>query len=201
MDELETLNMLLRLIGSAPVNSTDTNHPDAANALATMDRNRKRVQRRGWWCNIAYNVEYQPDSRGEIKIPSPISVFVPVQQGIVVRDDKLYDSVNNTYKFSASVIAKRVVRVLDWDDMPYVMQEYAAYVAAGEFVRDELEDYSKLDSIMQSAAQSFLDLKKQELDEAQYNIFQTSRIRQARAPIQPYHRGVGHGKFSGDPDR
>jgi len=35
MNELETLNMLLRLIGSSPVNSLNTDHPDAANAKAT----------------------------------------------------------------------------------------------------------------------------------------------------------------------
>ena len=48
MEELEALNLLLRAIGSDPVNSLKTNQPDAANAIDTLNRYRKRVQKRGW---------------------------------------------------------------------------------------------------------------------------------------------------------
>ena len=52
MDELEAVNMLLRAIGSSPIVNIDVRHPDAANAIASLDRIRKRMQRRGWWFNL-----------------------------------------------------------------------------------------------------------------------------------------------------
>lgn len=198
MNELETLNMLLRLIGSSPVNSADTTHPDAANALATMKRIRGRVQRRGWWCNIDYNIILQPNNRGEIVVSNEVTSLVADDRDHVLRGNKLYDKRAQTGIFTADVTVKRMVRVLDWDDMPSIMQEYCAYYAASEFVRDELEDPQKESSLKESASASYLDLKKQELEEGQYNIFQSTRIARARGGVFPYQRG--NRRFYGDPD-
>ena len=197
MGELDALNMLLRLIGSSPVNSISTNHPDAANARATLERIRKRVQRKGWWCNIDYNVQFQPDNLGFIQIPATISSFV-TNSCYVQRGSKLYDKVNNTFAFGAAVTASRVVRLLDWDDMPDLMQEYASYYAAAEFIRDELEDPQKETSLQRSAATSLLDLKKQELEEGQYNVFNNQRVARMRQGVSPY--ASGNKRFYGDPD-
>ncbi len=197
MDELETLNMLLRLIGSSAVNSLDTDHPDAANAKASMKRVSRRVQRRGWWFNIDYGVEYQPDSNGFINVPKEISSLVSTNN-IVTRGDRLYDKVANSYKFVAPVTATRTIRILDWDDMPEIAQEHTAYYAASEFVRDELEDPAKEQSLQQSAAAAVMDMKKQDLEESQHNIFQKGRVVRARSGVSPYARGTR--RFFGDPD-
>lgn len=198
MGELETLNMLLRLIGSSPVNSPNTDHPDAANAKATMQRISRRTQRRGWWCNIDYNVILTPDNTGAIKLPSNVSSIKMEDQNLVSRNSRLYDKQNQTAIFTAPVTVLRWVQILEWDDMPDVMQEYCAYYAGSEFVRDELEDPQKEASLQESASVSYLDLKKQELEEGQYNIFQKRRVARARGGIQPYSRGSK--RFYGDPD-
>ena len=51
MEKLEAVQMLLRAIGSSPVNSLNVAHPDVANALNSLERLRKSVQKRGWWFN------------------------------------------------------------------------------------------------------------------------------------------------------
>ena len=198
MNELEALNMLLRLIGSSPVNAVDTDHPDAANARATLKRISRRTQRKGWWCNIDYNVILRPNERGEIIVSGEVSSLVPQDPNLTLRGTRLYDKRQQTDKFTADVTVTRLVHILDWDDMPQVMQEYCAYYAASEFVRDELEDPNKEASLRESAAASFLDLKKQELEEGQYNIFCKGRVQQARNGIRPYGRGSI--RFYGDPD-
>lgn len=198
MDELETLNMLLRLIGSSPVNSTITDHPDAANARATMQRISRRTQRRGWWCNIDYNVILQPNSSSEIIVSGLISSLVAENPCYILRGTKLYDKQSQTTLFSSDVTAVRIVRVLQWDEMPQVMQEYCAYYAASEFVRDELEDPQKESSLRESASASLLDLRKQDLEEGQYNIFSKPRVARARAGVSPYARS--NKRFYGDPD-
>lgn len=199
MSELETLNMLLRLIGSSPVNSLATDHPDAANARATMYRISRRAQRKGWWFNIDYNLLLQPSSTGEIVLADTISSVVLADTCYVQRGRRVYNKVTQSGIFTESVTAKRVTYMLDWDDMPAVMQEYCAYYAGSEFVRDELEDPQKESSLTQSASASLLDLRKQELEEGQYNIFNSQRIIQARGGISPYSRA--NRRFSGDPDR
>lgn len=198
MDELETLNMLLRLIGSSPVNSLDTDHPDAANALATMKRVSRRIQRKGWWCNIEYSVILEPNNRGEIVVGGDITSLVAENSCYVLRGTRLYDKQLQTSIFTVNVAVTRLVRILEWDSMPQVMQESVAYKAAAEFVRDELEDPQKESALVQEAGASYLDLKKQELEEGQYNIFRTPRIASARSGIFPYARS--NKRFFGDPD-
>lgn len=198
MNELEALNMLLRLIGSSPVNSVTTPHPDASNARTTLHRIRRQAQRRGWWFNIDYNVTYQPDENGNIRIPDEISSFVAEDKNYIQRGKNLYNKYNNTYIFTDNVIACRTVRILDWDDMPDCMQEHCAYFAAAQFVRDELEDPQKQQDLEKSAGQAMLDVKKQDLEEGRYNMFNQRRVISARAGVQPYHRN--NKRFYGDPD-
>jgi len=198
MNELETLNMLLRLIGSSPVNSLNTDHPDAANAKATMKRVSRRVQRKGWWCNIDYNLLLSPNDQGAIIVSDTVTSLVAENNCYVLRGNRLYDKQLQTAIFTADVVITRLTYVLDWDDMPQVMQETTAYSAAAEFVRDELEDASKEQSLQADAGKSFLDLKKQELEEGQYNIFSNPRIARARGGVAPYARS--NKRFYGDPD-
>jgi len=198
MNELETLNMLLRLIGSSPVNSINTDHPDAANAKTTMQRVSRRVQRKGWWCNIDYNITLEPDNNGAITVSDAVTSLVAEDHHYVLRGHRLYNKQLQTAVFTGCVVIKRLTYILEWDDMPPVMQETVAYSAAAEFVRDELEDATKEQSLKEDAGKSFLDLKKQELEEGQYNIFNNTRIARARGGVFPYARG--NKRFFGDPD-
>lgn len=198
MNELEAINMLLRLIGSSPVNSKSTPHPDVANARTTLDRIRNQAQRRGWWFNIAYNVYMEPNDRGEVVIPDTWTTVVLDDRALVKRGNKVFHTVNRTFLFQDKVLAKRIVEILDWDDMPGIMQEYCAYFAGSQFVRDELEDPQKSASLDQSAAQTLIDVRKQDLEEGQYNMFDKQRVRQARGGVMPYARS--NKRFYGDPD-
>jgi hypothetical protein len=199
MNELEAMNMLLRLIGSSPVNNVETPHPDAANAKQTLDRVRRKLQRKGWWFSIEYCPTYTPNSdTKEIRIPATISSVVFNDPRITKRGNKLYDRRNNTYLFEEAITAYRQVRILEWDEMPATAQETAAYMAGAEFIRDELEDPQKEASLNESAAQASLLLKKQELEEGQYNVFNKARVAQARGGVRPYQRS--NKRFYGDPD-
>lgn len=198
MNELDAINMLLRLIGSSPINNVATPHPDAGNARATLNRIRKQCQRRGWWFNIDYGVVYQPQSDGKIVIADEISTFVAEDKGVVQRGKFLYNKYNNTYIFKSNVVAQRIVREVEWDEMPSCVQEYCAYLAGAQFVRDELEDNQKQRSLEESAGIAMIDIKKQDLEEGRYNVFDNSRIARARLGVRPYQRG--NKRFFGSPD-
>ena len=187
MDELEAMNMLLRAIGSSPVNSLETPHPDAANAKTTLNRIRKQAQKRGWWFNIDYNVKFTPDpSTGVVDISPTMSKVVMVSPAHVVRGNKLYDNQNQTYKFTTPPVAIRVQYVTQWEDMPQSLQEYVAYVAAAHFVRDELEDSAKTASFREEAGLAMMGVKKDDLEQGQYNVFNKNRVAHALKGVRPY---------------
>lgn len=186
MKELEAMNVLLRAIGSSPVNSLETPHPDAANAKSTLKRIREQAQNRGWWFNIDYDVLLTKDEVGEIPIPSYISSLKMLDRNFVKRGDKLYDKVNQTYKINCDVIAKVIIRIVEWDELPQSMQQYITYFAASQFIRDELEDPTKERAFQESAGMAMLDIKKQDLEEGQYNMFDRPQFQRNRAGIRPY---------------
>lgn len=197
MSELEALNMLLRLIGSPPVNDVTTNHPDAANARATLNRQRNQLQKRGWWYNLDYNLIYQPDIDGRIRIADEITTIIMEDKSLIKRGKFLYDKQTQTYNIGVSVCAYRTVRVLDWDDMPDVMQDYVAYKAGVQFVRDELEDAGKERSVEIDAQRAELAVKKQDLEEGRYNIRLQARVLRARGGVRPYERRYRYAQSSG----
>lgn len=199
MTEHETVNMLLRLIGSSPVNTSESGHPDVANASATIDRVRKKLQKRGWWFNIDYNVPLHPQpSSGHILLDDTISTVVLPSVNLVKRGKKVFDNYNNTYVFSAPIVALRLVRTLEWDELPESFQIFASYVAGSEFVRDEIEDLEKKRDLEKDAGIALIDVKKEDLESGRYNMFNTGRIAQARAGVRPYGNRLT--RFSGDPD-
>lgn len=185
MEELEALNLLLRAIGSDPVNSLSTQQPDAANARDTLNRYRKRAQKRGWWFNIQYNVEFQ-SVNGEIRIPEEYTLVVFANSHLVKRGKRLFDTLNNTYQITSNQIAIRTVYTVVWDEMPTSMQEHVTYLAAASFVRDEIEDSAKQREFKEEAGIAALDVKKEDLEQGNYNAFDKSRVIRARVGVSPY---------------
>ncbi|QDP58704.1 MAG: putative tail tubular protein [Prokaryotic dsDNA virus sp.] len=198
MTELEAMNMLLRLIGSSPVNSLSTPHPDAANAKVTLDRIRKQFQRKGWWFNVDYKITMNPDSNDEIKLPSTYSTVIFQDSSLIKRGKYVYNKIEQTNKMYQPVIIERAVNTLDWDELPQSVQEYCAYFAGSQFIRDELEDPQKEANLQQSATQVLIDIRQQDLEESKFNMFNKRRVLQARAGVSPYSRGTQ--RFFGTPD-
>jgi hypothetical protein len=198
MEELEAINMLLRAVGVSPVNSVDTPYPNVANARATLTRTRRKVQGQGWWFNIDYGVTFVRDDNGIIRIPTTIRAVVMQDTRYIQRGNRMYDRVAQTYTFTCDLTAIRVVRVLEWGDMPPSVQELCAYTAAAEFVRDELEDPQKSSEFAQLAGTAGIAAKKQELEEGRYNMYQQPQAQRMRLGVQPYNRN--NQRFHGDPD-
>ena len=186
MSEIDAVNMLLRAIGSTPVNSLSAVHPDVANARVALNRARNKGQHRGWWYNTDYGTQLVPNEDGEIVVPQQVSTLVCNSRNYVRRGDKVYNKLTNSYIFTAVIDIHRLVRILDWEDMPDCMREYCAYLAAAEFVRDELEDPQKEAEFNNRAIQSRFDVQKRDLEEGRYNMFSSSRTVQARAGSRPY---------------
>lgn len=188
MTELEAVNMLLRAIGSNPVNSISTDQPDVSNARATLSRVSNRVQKRGWWYNTDYNVTYPMNTAGEVAIPKEIVKFVPCNSDLVNRGSKVYDKINQTYQLNTDVATIRVVRRFEWVILPESIQDYIAYTAAVDFIDDEIEDSAKSQRFEIKAGLAKIEVDSEDLESTQVNLFNNRRIRYARGGVQPYNR-------------
>ena len=86
--------------------------------------------------------------------------------------------------------ATRTIYTTVWEEMPVSMQEYVTYLAAASFVRDEIEDGAKSKEFQLEAGLSMMDLKKEDLEQGQYNSFCKSRVVAARRGVRPYHLNI-----------
>lgn len=185
MVELEAVNMLLEAIGSDVINSLNNTHPDAQAANRVLLRKAKMELRKGWWFNTDWGVNYEPDTNNEIVIHSNISSVRMENVDYVRRNGKLYDKVNQTYKFDGTQTAYQQIRLPTWDEMEADMQVYVAYLACSEFILNETQDKPLSDSYGAKAGLELMELKRTDLKQKNINMFNGNKYRSVRGGVRP----------------
>ncbi len=199
MTELEAVNMLLEAIGSDVINSLSNTHPDAAAARRVLQRKAKMELRKGWWFNTDWDVVYEPDTANEISIPSNISSIRMGNVDHIRRNNKLYDKVAQSYKFTTQQTAYQQIRLPTWDEMEEDMQVYVGYLAAAEFVLNETGDATLVQNYRTEAGLALIELKKTNLRMKNLNIFNGAKARSVRGGSQPaIYRGTMTGALIHD---
>ena len=135
--QLSAVNEILGSIGQAPVTVLDQTNPEVAFAFNTLMDISREVQAEGWSFNREYEYPVTPDTSGNIVIPSNIlqmdlskSAFNTAYD-TVIRDGKLYDKLNHTFTWDATVTYKVVVLwMFDFDDLPQPFRDYITAKAA-----------------------------------------------------------------------
>lgn len=176
--EIEAVNIMLSVIGEAPINSLEGSLPlDASIAKRTLDETSRRTQTRGWHFNTEDGVPFQPDISGMINLPnnilridldkryaSPFGVD-PVQRG-----NRLYDRGSRSYIFS-EVLECEVVYQLPFNELPEAARTFIVVRAARLFAQrqtgaDSLDAYTAEDE-----KQAMVLLMETEENTGDYNIF------------------------------
>jgi hypothetical protein len=199
MVELDAVNMLLEAIGSDVINSLDNTHPDAVAAARVLQRQAKMELRKGWWFNTDWGVNYEPDANREIVIPNNISSIRMENVDYVRRNSKLYDKVNQTYKFDGTQPAHQQIRLPLWDEMEADMQVYAAYLAASEFILNETGNDTLVRAYGVKAGLALIELKRTDLKQKNLNMFNGNQYRSVRGGSRPAgYRGTQAGTLVSD---
>ena len=136
--DLEAVNIMLSVIGEAPVNSIVGTTADASIAHTILKEISREVQSKGWLCNTESDVPLSRNS--ETRIPLPVNTLrmsidpqnlhascTPVQRG-----NWLYDVQNRTYEFNSDVKA-RIVYLLEFTDLTEPLRRYITIRAARVF--------------------------------------------------------------------
>lgn len=178
---LQAVNIMLATIGSAPVNQlTGPNAPNSADvAIATsvLDEVSLNVQSRGWHFNIEQDVTLTPDPvTKEIVLASNVlmvDIDYPDNKDldVVMRGLKLYNRKNNSFQFDSSVNSVRLIRALEWDDLPQAARHYITIRSARIFQdrtvgSDKHHTFTQQDEII-----ALSNLKKYEGETADHSIF------------------------------
>jgi hypothetical protein len=143
--QLQAINQMLTGIGQAPVVSLDIANPEIATALDILESVNREVQGEGWHFNTEINYPFTPDANDEIVVPSNVlqlsdnKISNLQQYQTVLRNGKLYDKINHTFKFTTSdPVRCDVVWLFNFEDLPQVFKDYitqrATRVFAGSVV-------------------------------------------------------------------
>lgn len=199
MKEAEAINAMLSMIGAQPVNDINIGHPDVANARRILERHSRKMQRRGWWFNRDYDLTFTPtEVTQRIHIPNYIQVE-PACRNFVKRGDYMYDRINQTFQFTGPIDIISLIRYTQFGDLPDTAAETALYSAGAEFVRDEVEDPTKVRELKEEYKESLIMLKSEDMNNEQFNSFRKTRVARARQGVRPYGR-YGVARIPGAPD-
>jgi len=173
--KLQAVNTMLSAIGEPPVNTLSSQRADSNIAEQILDEVSRDVQGYGWHFNTEHNVTLSPDTNGNIYV-SENTVRVDVdpyrytELDIVLRGNRLYDRVSNSYVFSGSVAVERVV-LLEFNEMPDAARNYITIRAARIFCDRMLGSEKHHVFNNQDEMMSLVRLRSYENDTADHNIF------------------------------
>jgi len=164
LTELEAVNLMLSVIGEAPINSfSDETIDDIALARTVLDDTLKETLELGWHVNTDEEYPLTPDGDGFINLPANVA-RVDIdrrhqhsQPDVVQRGSRLYDRDDRTYVFTAP-IKVTVIWYLAYDEVDPATKRFVAIRAARKFAertvgapdisgfteRDELEAKARM---------------------------------------------------------
>jgi hypothetical protein len=158
--ELEAVNIMLSVLGQAPVASLDGNlSADAETAQSILKEVSKDIQSQGWHFNTEYEYEFTPDGgTNEITVPSDIVrvTLADPESYITQRGSKLYNIEDQTFEFTETVKAT-IVRFLDFTDLPEGARRFiilrASRILSDRMVTDgEAHQFAREDEYLAHAA-------------------------------------------------
>ncbi|AIM51259.1 putative tail tubular protein A [Lelliottia phage phD2B] len=204
-DKLDAVNLLMRAIGVAGVDSLDSGDLDAEDASKMIDVVSHRLQYNkggGWWFNREGNWNIAPDSNGEVSLPNNTLAVLQCyamndrKVPMTMRAGKLYSTWNHTFDMRSHVNANGAIRLtlvvmLPFEHLPPSAMQAIAYQAACEFITSKGADSTKLKVNAEIARQSYIDMQSEQSAQKRTNMFVHNPTQRAF--------GIGAGGYSNMP--
>ena len=138
-------------------------------ALETLERNKRNVLSEGWDFNTDDKWDFVPTLNDEIGIPENVLDIASHDRRYYMRDRRMYDKANKTYKIYETVPC-RVIWELDFDDLSHPIARYITAIATREFQMTIIGD-TTVDSVLaQEENKSKIVLAESEDLTAQHNM-------------------------------
>lgn len=171
MTLLEAVNLLLEVIGVAPVSSllTGETNVDVETALRSIHTTSMAVQARGWDFNTEEELTLDPHpTTGEISLPTNcLKVDVSGTdryEPIVRRGPVLYDKREKTTNIGREVVVNMVIG-LDFEDLPQSARNYVTIRAARGFAEGRTTPTSRYTEQMEFDALAEMQAEEDQSDD------------------------------------
>lgn len=177
--ELEAVNLLLDVIGEAPISNLENSAVvDAVKARAVLSEVSRATQQKGWHFNTEIDYELVPTVyEKEIILPGNClrvdTTKVQKDFDVVQRGNRLYDRKNHTYKFDRSLKVDMVI-LLPFEELPEVARYYISIRAARVFQARTVGSEALYQFNAQDETLALNDLKRAEGITGDYNMFSGS---------------------------
>ncbi|AMW36097.1 tail protein [Xanthomonas phage XAJ24] len=169
--KLDIVNACLKTMGETKLNTLEEDHVYKDDAVDQIERVTRDVSSLGLWFNTEF-VELKPQATSKyIMVPTDALKLdvAPDRRGrIAQRGRRLYDVRRNSYEFDSSVHAK-LVRLLDFDDLPYEVQMFVRDDSVLRFQSDFDGDNTKYQKIAQQRNDSWINLKSEHIRQIKAN--------------------------------
>jgi hypothetical protein len=178
LTELDAINLMLSVIGEAPINvlSDEPQTVDVSLAQKQLGNTLNEVQSKGYNFNREYNITLLPDGNGNINVPTNYTrVQIDEAHGdtsmdIVHRGTRLYDRKNRTYVFTKNVVVRCIV-LLPFDQIPECARRYISIKAARAFADRVMGDQATHAFTAMEEAQAKILLDNEEGENVGHTIF------------------------------
>lgn len=171
--ELDAVNLMLSCIGQAPLNTLEgTQSYFTIAAKQILDNLNTTCQLEGWDFNTEEDYSLEPDNDNIIHINSDMLVVkIPMiyKNQYVIRNKKLFDKFNHTFKIKTPVRAK-VIFKLPFEELPEAAKQYIAIAAAYKFVKRELGSKETTLYTQEDVLQARIALMDYEVDSGNYTM-------------------------------
>lgn len=156
--ELEAVNVMLGVIGEAPVSSLDiSGFSDVAIAKSILHESSREIQSEQWSCNTDDEFEFTPDIDGYINVPpnvlkADVTDDYRTKYSCVMRGGKFYDKKEQSFLFSEP-IKMDVTWFLPFTDLPEALRRYITIAAARKFQKrfyssDTIDGFTQEDELV-----------------------------------------------------
>lgn len=180
MTRLDALNEILTNAGLYPVDTIDETDPNQKIALQKLDNVSREVQSQGLNCNTDDKWPLMPDHNKYIPLPpNVISVDAyDSSKNYVMRDYKLFDKDNFTFKFDTPVEVT-VVWELPFDDLPDYVANYVTIRAARKYANstitnDSIDTLTRMDE--QEAKVVMVQMDSANADYSIFDSYSVSKV-------------------------
>jgi len=175
LSKLRAVNMALENISESPVNTLVGASGDAyvSTAQSILEETARTVCEEVWNFNKDNEYSLTPDGSGFVTIAdNMISVDGTYKtDDYATRQGKLYDKTNQTFVFTASVVAD-IVWEFDYEDIPQHVRTYIAIKAARTFARRMLGDSNSDNLTSEDEQRARATAKRHDAKNRDRNIFQ-----------------------------
>lgn len=161
MTQLEATNLALLAVDQEPltdVSELDTVH-ESILFNTQLDQVQKDILSEGWKFNEVASYTYTPDVNGDIILTGSELEIVPAQSGVVEKEGKLYDTLNQTFTFESDQSAQVIFNAL----IQYLPEKIANYIvrrAIREFQMNTVGDQLKNSVLAQNEGLALVNAKK-----------------------------------------